>query len=74
MPLSPALIEDVLNTLLSSGGELADIFYEDMTTRMLEAEGQDMERVSSGRETGVGMDRGGDESCPGSGNTFRDNC
>jgi TldD protein len=55
MPLSPALIEDVLNTLLSSGGELADIFYEDMTTRMLEAEGQDMERVSSGRETGVGM-------------------
>ena len=55
MPLNPALIEDVLNTLLSSGGELADIFYEDMTTRMLEAEGQDMERVSSGRETGVGM-------------------
>ncbi|TNF49616.1 TldD/PmbA family protein [bacterium] len=55
MPLNPALIEDVLKTLLSSGGELADIFYEDMTSRMLEAEGQAMERVSSGRETGVGM-------------------
>lgn len=55
MPLSPALIEDVLKTLLSSGGELADIYCEDMTSRMLEAEGEAMERVSSGREVGVGL-------------------
>jgi len=55
MPLNPALIEDVLNTLLSSGGEFADIYYEDMSSRMLEAEGEAMERVSSGREIGVGL-------------------
>lgn len=55
MPLSPALIEEILRTLLSSGGELADIYYEDTTSRMLEAEGQAMERVSSGREVGVGL-------------------
>ena len=55
MTPDPALLGEILKILLSSGGELADIYFEDTTSRVLEAEGREMERVSSGRERGAGL-------------------
>jgi TldD protein len=55
MSLSHDLIGDVLSALFSSGGEYADIFYQDLTTNQLEAESGRVERVSTVREAGVGL-------------------
>lgn len=55
MILEPSLIEKVISTLLTTGGEFADIYYQDMTSRQLEAESGQMERISTVREKGVGL-------------------
>ena len=55
MILDPSLLEKVVSTLLSSGGEFADIYYQDMTARQVEAESGQIERISTIREKGVGL-------------------
>ena len=51
----PSLLEKVVSTLLSSGGEFADIYYQDMTARQVEAESGQIERISTIREKGAGL-------------------
>lgn len=55
MILDPSLLANVVSTLLSSGGEFADIYYQDMTARQVEAESGQIERISTIREKGVGL-------------------
>jgi TldD protein len=55
MPLSPDLMHDVISVLLSSGGDYADLFYQDVTTSQVEAESGRVERVSTIREAGAGL-------------------
>ena len=43
----------MISTLLSSGGEFADLFCQDMTARMVEAESGQIERISTTREKGI---------------------
>ncbi len=49
------LAEEVLAALLSGGGELADLFFEDTAFSLLQAEDGRMDKVSSGRERGAGL-------------------
>jgi TldD protein len=49
------LMQEVIAVLLSSGGEYADIFFQDATANHLEAESGRVERVSVVRETGAGL-------------------
>ena len=49
------LAHEVLTVLLSAGGDFADVYVEDSASVMLQAEGDDMERVSSTRERGAGL-------------------
>ena len=51
----PSLLEKVISILLSSGGEFADLFYQDTAARMVEAESGQIERISTTRERGVGL-------------------
>jgi TldD protein len=55
MILDGALLKKVVSTLLSSGGQYADLYYQDMTARMVEAESGRIERISTTREKGVGL-------------------
>jgi len=55
IPLAPDLMQDVVAALLSSGGEYADIFFQDVTASHLEAESGRVERVSTVREAGAGL-------------------
>jgi TldD protein len=55
MFINPDLMKDVLSILLSSGGEYADLFYQHITASQVEAESGRVERVSTVRETGVGL-------------------
>jgi TldD protein len=55
MILDPSLLEKVISTLMSSGAEFADLYYQDMTARQLEAESGQVERISTVREKGVGL-------------------
>ena len=55
MILDPSLLSKVITTLLSSGGEFADLYYEDTTARQVEAESGRIERISTIREKGVGL-------------------
>lgn len=55
MSLSPDLMHDVISILLSSGGEYADLFYQDVATSQVEAESGRVERVSTVREAGAGL-------------------
>ena len=55
MNLDAAPIEKVISILLSSGGEFADLFYQDTSARMVEAESGQIERISTTREKGVGL-------------------
>jgi len=55
MSLNLDLIEDVIARLLASGGQYADIFYQAVTTNQIEAESGRVERVSTVRESGVGL-------------------
>ena len=55
MTLDPSLLEKVISLLLSSGGEFADLYYQDVTARQMEAESGQIERISTIREKGVGL-------------------
>ncbi len=55
MSMNPTLAQELLTVLLSSGGELADIYFEDTYSLTLEAEGAGMEKVASVRERGAGL-------------------
>ena len=55
MILDQSLLTRVVSTLLSSGGEFADLYYQDMTARQVEAESGQIERISTIREKGVGL-------------------
>jgi TldD protein len=55
MILDPPLLEKIVSTLMSSGGEFADLYYQDMTARQVEAESGQIERISTIREKGVGL-------------------
>jgi TldD protein len=55
MILDPSLLEKIVSTLMSSGGEFADLYYQDMTARQVEAESGQIERISTVREKGVGL-------------------
>jgi TldD protein len=55
MTLDPSLLAKVVSILLSSGGEFADLYYQDMTARHVEAESGQIERISTTREKGVGL-------------------
>jgi len=55
MTLDPSLLEKIVSTLLSSGGEFADLYYQDLTARQVEAESGQIERISNIRERGVGL-------------------
>lgn len=55
MTLDPSLLEKVISLLLSSGGEFADLYYQDVTARQVEAESGQIERISTIREKGVGL-------------------
>ena len=51
----PDLMGDVITALMSSGGEYADLFFQDVASTHLEAESGQLERVSKVREAGVGL-------------------
>jgi len=51
----PSFLEKVISSLLSSGGEYADLYYQDMTARMVKAESGRIERISTIREKGAGL-------------------
>lgn len=55
MKFDPSFLEKVIATLLSSGGEFADFYFQDMTARMVEAESGQIERILTTREKGVGL-------------------
>ncbi len=55
MTLKAELLEDLLRHLLANGGELADVFFEDKVSRMVEGEDGRLERVTTAREAGMGM-------------------
>jgi len=55
MTLDPSLLARVVSTLLSSGGEYADVYYQDTTARQVEAESGQIERISTTREKGAGL-------------------
>lgn len=55
IPLDPNLMQEVIAALLSSGGEFADLFFQDVTASHLEAESGRVERVSTVREAGAGL-------------------
>ncbi len=55
MTLDPSLLADIVSTLMSSGGEFADLYYQDLTARQVEAESGQIERISNIREKGVGL-------------------
>jgi len=55
MILDPSLLAKVVSTLLSSGGEFADLYYQELTARQVEAESGQIERISNIREKGVGL-------------------
>ncbi|MDF1536812.1 MAG: TldD/PmbA family protein [bacterium] len=46
---------EIVSILLSSGGEFADLYFQDMTARQAEAESGRIERIASVRERGVGL-------------------
>jgi TldD protein len=48
-------MQEVITALLSSGGEYADLFFQDVTSCHLEAESGRVERVSTVRERGAGL-------------------
>ncbi len=51
----PHLMGDVVNTLMSAGGEYADFFFQDVTATHLEGESGRLEKVSRVREAGAGL-------------------
>ena len=53
--LDQGLMAEIVSILLTSGGEFADFYFQDMTARMAEAESGRIERISSVREAGVGL-------------------
>jgi len=55
MTLDPSLLAKIVSTLLSSGAEFADVYYQDLTSRQVEAESGRIERISTTREKGVGL-------------------
>lgn len=55
MILDETLLKKVVSTLLSSGGQYADLYYQDTTARMVEAESGQIERISTTREKGIGL-------------------
>jgi TldD protein len=55
MNLDESLAAEVVSILLSSGGEFADIFYQNVTARVVEAESGEIERISTTRERGAGL-------------------
>jgi len=52
---SPALLEEMISSLLSCGGEYADVYYQNNSARMIEAEDGQLEKVSSTQEKGMGL-------------------
>jgi TldD protein len=53
--LTPALMEELVAALVSSGGEYADVYFQDSSARHVEAEEGRIEKVSTARERGVGF-------------------
>jgi len=53
--LDRELALEVVDLLLSGGGEFADLYFEDSTFSVLQAEDGRMDKVSSGRERGAGL-------------------
>lgn len=53
--LDQGLMAEIISILLSSGGEFADVYFQDMSARMAEAESGRIERISSVREAGAGL-------------------
>ncbi len=45
----------VVATLLTSGAEFADVYFQDLTSRQVEAESGQVERISTLRERGLGL-------------------
>lgn len=53
--LNQAVVEDVLNAALETGGDFAEVFVEDRTSSVLQMLGGDVDNGVSGRDFGVGI-------------------
>ncbi|UCG38661.1 MAG: hypothetical protein JSV00_00005 [bacterium] len=53
--LDQGLMQEIVSVLLSSGGQFADVYFQDMSARQVEAESGRVERISTVRERGVGL-------------------
>jgi len=53
--LSRALVRDVLDAALSTGGDFAEVFVEDRYNTQLQMVGGDLEKAVSGRDYGIGI-------------------
>ncbi|MBF0608399.1 MAG: TldD/PmbA family protein [Magnetococcales bacterium] len=53
--LKEGLCSQLLRTALSGGGEYADVYFEDKTPLSILMEDQRIEKISTGRECGVGI-------------------
>jgi len=53
--LNKNLAMEVLNTALATGGDFAEIFYENSTSKGIQLEGDKVEAVEGGNTTGVGI-------------------
>jgi len=53
--LNKALIEDVLNAALTTGGDFSEVFVEDRFTNRMSLQSSKLEKSLSGRDFGVGI-------------------
>ncbi|KJU81690.1 TldD/PmbA family protein [Candidatus Magnetobacterium bavaricum] len=53
--LNEGICSELITTALSCGGEYADVYFEDKTPLSITMEDQRIEKVSTGRECGVGI-------------------
>ena len=53
--LNRALVRDVLDAALSTGGDFAEVFVEDRYNTQLQMVGGDLEKAVSGRDYGIGI-------------------
>lgn len=53
--ISKSLAIEVLNAALATGGDFAEIFYEDVVSKGIQVEGNKVEAVGGGNTNGVGL-------------------